>query len=382
MLVLPAPWLFARMLFWSISLFLSFLIAYDQYKTFNIIPGLILIGTFAIPITVLVLFYEINTTKNISIIKIFQIFIVSGVVSVVLTIILSELAKKFPYYYEYSVGPIEELAKLFTIIFCMRSLTFSRYRFSINGLLFGAAVGAGFAAFESAGYALGIGVTVNAPAMISNIILRGVFSPFSHIVWSAISVCAFWRVRQFNRNNFDTLFDLRFLVIFLIPCSLHYLWNNEFQLPYLGKFVIIGLIGWAIIFRLYQDGLKQIESALVSLNNGPVKSVRIGNFPNVTTGWLLSGIMPDGRMIKFNIPNLEKNFIIGRETSADFVITDPSISREHASLQISRGQVWFSDLNSTNGSSINGRSVAVDPIELKISDSIKLGTIQLSLSAK
>jgi RsiW-degrading membrane proteinase PrsW (M82 family) len=105
-------------------------------------------------------------------------------------------------------------SKLFTIIFVMRSLTFNRYRFSINGLLLGAAVGAGFAAFESAGYALRVGLNLNTTAMVTNIVLRGVFSPFGHIVWSAIAVCAFWRTRQFHRNNIDTLFDLRFLIIF------------------------------------------------------------------------------------------------------------------------------------------------------------------------
>ena len=92
--------------------------------------------------------------------------------------------------------------------------------------------------------------------------------------------------------------------------------------------------------------------------------------------------MPDGKMLKFNIPPLDRNLIIGRDTSVDLVIQDTSISREHASIQISRGQIWISDLKSTNGSSVNGRPLAVDPVELRISDTIKLGSIQLSLSAK
>ena len=382
MLALPAPWLFARMLFWSVALFIAFLIAFDQYNSINIVPGLILIGTFAIPATVLILFYEINTTRNISFIKILQIFITSGVLSVILAIVWSELAVRYKAYYDVIQGPIEELAKLFTIIFVMRSLTFNRYRFSINGLLLGAAVGAGFAAFESAGYALRVGLNLNTTAMVTNIVLRGVFSPFGHIVWSAIAVCAFWRTRQFHRNNIDTLFDLRFLIIFSVPCALHYFWNIDYQLPYFGKYILIGIIGWAIVFRLYQDGLKQIEAALVMINNGPVRSVRIKGMPTVAEGWLLSGIMPDGKMLKLNIPPLDRNLIIGRDTSVDLVIQDTSISREHASIQISRGQIWISDLKSTNGSSVNGRPLAVDPVELRISDTIKLGSIQLSLSAK
>jgi protease PrsW len=382
MLALPAPWLFARMLFWSVALFIAFLIAFDQYKSINIVPGLILIGTFAIPSTVLMLFFELNTTRNISFIKILQIFLTSGVLSVILAIIWSELAVRYKAYYDVVQGPIEELAKLFTIIFVMRSLTFERYRFSINGLLLGAAVGAGFAAFESAGYALRVGLNLNPSAMIFNIVIRGVLSPFSHIVWSAIAVCAFWRTRQYHKNNFDTLFDLRFLIIFSLPCLLHYFWNTDYQLPYLGKYLIIGMIGWAIVFRLYQDGLKQIEAALVIIDSGPVRNVPLRAAGFSSEGWLISGIMPDGKFIKFNLPAADGKLVIGRDKLADIVIPDTSISREHASIQINRGRIWISDMNSTNGSTVNGRSLAADPIELRVSDTIKLGSIQLSISAK
>src|SRR5207244_7482217 len=50
-----------------------------------------------------------------------------------------------------SPGIIEEVAKLATVVLVVRQAT--RYKYILNGMLFGAAVGVGFAVFESAGYA-------------------------------------------------------------------------------------------------------------------------------------------------------------------------------------------------------------------------------------
>ncbi|MFK9090737.1 PrsW family glutamic-type intramembrane protease [Bacillus salipaludis] len=54
-------------------------------------------------------------------------------------------------YFKIMIGIAEELAKAVTVIYFVRRL---KYKYILNGLLLGAAVGAGFAAFETAGYAL------------------------------------------------------------------------------------------------------------------------------------------------------------------------------------------------------------------------------------
>src|SRR5262249_60599294 len=45
---------------------------------------------------------------------------------------------------------IEDLAKLIALVLIVRG---RRYKYILNGMLFGAAIGAGFACFETAGYA-------------------------------------------------------------------------------------------------------------------------------------------------------------------------------------------------------------------------------------
>jgi len=59
--------------------------------------------------------------------------------------------------------------------------------------------------------------------------------------------------------------------------------------------------------------------------------------------------------------NLETPITIGREEVNDVQLNDERISRLHAKLQEDQGQIIFTDLNSTNGSRVNGH-----PVQLRI----------------
>jgi FHA domain len=68
---------------------------------------------------------------------------------------------------------------------------------------------------------------------------------------------------------------------------------------------------------------------------------------------------------------------IGRATSNDIVISDQTVSRQHAQLIIDDlGQVTFVDLNSANGSFVNGKRVT-DPRRLDPTDIVKVGEYML-----
>jgi RsiW-degrading membrane proteinase PrsW (M82 family) len=156
-----------------------------------------------------------------------------------------------------AAGIVEEIGKLATVLFAMRFIHMKRYRFRLNALLFGAAVGAGFAAFESAGYALRIGLQ-NSDEMISNITLRGVMSPFGHIVWTAIATSAYWIARKDSADLGSTLSSGKFLTLFSVPVALHFVWNLPFEGPLLLKYWVLGLVAWIVIFSLVQTGLREI----------------------------------------------------------------------------------------------------------------------------
>lgn len=64
---------------------------------------------------------------------------------------------------------------------------------------------------------------------------------------------------------------------------------------------------------------------------------------------------------------------IGRATTNDIVIADTTVSRQHAQLMIDDiGQVTIIDLNSSNGTFVNGRRVT-GPVRLDPTDIVKVG---------
>lgn len=130
-----------------------------------------------------------------------------------------------------------------------------RYPYRLNGLLFGAAVGAGFPAFESAGYALHVGLS-NSNAMKNT--MRGMFSPFGHIAWTAMCGAVLWRVKGARKFSFEMVKDSRFLKIFFLAVVLHIIRNTPWRLPFYGKFAVLGVAAWVVLLALIQDGPKEL----------------------------------------------------------------------------------------------------------------------------
>jgi len=70
------------------------------------------------------------------------------------------------------------------------------------------------------------------------------------------------------------------------------------------------------------------------------------------------------------------SIVIGRVAGSDVVISDPEVSRRHASITWERGQPVIRDLGSTNGTFINGVRLT-GPQALRDGDTIGLGKVQL-----
>jgi len=171
----PRPWLFGRILLFLGLVYFGFFAAVQQFGNPRLLPGLILMGSIAVPFTTLILFYELNTPRNVSFRRVLSLFFTGGVVSLSVSLVGFRLAD-LSWLGASSAGIVEEIGKLLTVVLIVRE---TKYRYQLNGLLFGAAVGAGFAAFESAGYAfwdalMTVG-TLEATARL--ILVRGLLSP-------------------------------------------------------------------------------------------------------------------------------------------------------------------------------------------------------------
>jgi signal transduction histidine kinase len=71
------------------------------------------------------------------------------------------------------------------------------------------------------------------------------------------------------------------------------------------------------------------------------------------------------------------HIVMGRDPHAEVSLTDHSVSRHHAELRIAEGRFHFIDLNSSNGSFVNG--VKVTECLVRPGDQIRLGSAILTL---
>lgn len=79
------------------------------------------------------------------------------------------------------------------------------------------------------------------------------------------------------------------------------------------------------------------------------------------------------------LPLSDGTLVIGRDVAVDLSYPDETtLSRRHAELQISGGEVRVSDLNSTNGTYVNGRKLDA-PTTLRSGDVLQLGEVKFRL---
>jgi protease PrsW len=260
----PRPWVFFRTFIAALLVSYGFYRMWESYENVLVLPGLLITGSFAVPIAALIFFIEVNARRNVSLYQVTRMVFAGGVISMTVSLFLFSITESLPTAWLGAsiAGPVEETCKLLTLALVVFN---SKYRYTLNGLLFGAAVGTGFATFESAGYAFRLLITSGEPSMMLDIIiLRGVLSPFSHIAWTAMCGAALWRVKGNSRFNPLMLFNSKFLRIFVIAVGLHMAWNLPISLPFHALRLGLGAIAWTIILALVQDGLKQLRAEKVA----------------------------------------------------------------------------------------------------------------------
>lgn len=258
----PKPWLYSRvfLVMFGVTLMLQF--GLSHFSNTNMVPGLMVIGSFTVPLSVVIFFMEVNVYRNISFMKILMFFLVGGVASILVTLFLSTLTGgDFSLIGAFLISLAEETGKMMIVYLLIKKMGHCNYL--LTGMLVGASVGAGFAAFESAGYAFS--TLFNADAtydqMINLIYLRGFLAPGGHVVWAAMSGAALMVVKQNKDLSLSMLADGRFIRIFAIPITLHALWDWSVPTEILGEYlwpVILIIAAWVVTIALINRGLTEV----------------------------------------------------------------------------------------------------------------------------
>lgn len=266
----PTPWAFFRIISLSIVLTLAFYWAIARFQNPFLIPGWIFAGCFGIPFGVLVFFIEMNILRNISFYRLWGLLLLGGVLSLVISLSLFDLLQFDEWFGPMSAGLIEETGKLAAVV--LFTSRWRNFHWILNGTVFGAAVGTGFSAFETAGYvfsSIASGESFEAELTMT---FRALFSPMTHTIWTAAAAGALWRARGTDSLSIAIFTDWRFLRVFLIVVALHALWNSPLAVPIIGGIegyflfrVILGLVGWVIILALVQAGIREVATSKESL---------------------------------------------------------------------------------------------------------------------
>lgn len=255
-------WVYLKIFIFFLIAYIPVRIGYITYGNANFLPALIMLGAFAMPVTVLIFFFEINIFKNIPFYRVVEYFILGGSLSLITAILFFELDLNTDistYTGALMVGLIEEAAKATIVaLFLFRD---KKCKYILNGLLIGAAVGAGFAAFETAGYILRYGMNYGVATMLGTIKVRGFLAPGGHVAWAAIEGAALMLVKGFDKLEKKHLNDKRFLLICLIPIVLHGIWDMPINLPFYGVPIIMTVLAWLVIIYFINLGLKQVDEA-------------------------------------------------------------------------------------------------------------------------
>lgn len=257
----PKPWLYSRIfLMFAITFGLLSVVA-EWFSNTNAIPGLIFIGALAVPFSAVVFFFEVNAPRNMSLFETIKIFFIGGALSLISTLILFEIAPvgDLDYIGATIVGIVEEVGKLVIVAYFCKN---AKVKHILTGLLIGSAVGAGFAVFETAGYAFNYLLSDGWETMLEVIYLRAILSIGGHVVWAAISGAALVLVKGTEELTKEHLLAPRFLKIFAVPVVLHAVWDMPIPTPNNLPIVQIActVLAWVMVLVLINSGLKQLST--------------------------------------------------------------------------------------------------------------------------
>jgi len=259
----PKPRIFWRIFGGSLATYLLLQMGLWQFNNPNFVPGMIVIGSFVVPLSIVVLFFELNTPRNVSIYQVGKMFLLGGAISLVITMFVVQLV---PWsgtgniFAALLTGVVEETGKALTLLLMVR---YARYRWEANGLLFGAAVGAGFAGFESAGYAFMAALNSQSIGSATlSILIRGLLAPGGHVIWTAMVGSALWKIKKERPFSVDMLFHPTVLRRWTIAVILHGLWDTDvYFMPWWIQEGLLIILGWYIIFAIVKEAMAQVTAA-------------------------------------------------------------------------------------------------------------------------
>lgn len=357
------PWLFLRLLLGGTALIGGiYLIVYACIRIFDasVITALnlifIVVPPLVFPLVLMVFFWELNIPRNISIWQMLGYFVMGGMMSLFVTLIVGMFTPEGKAAY----APFsEEPGKLAASLLFL--WLFSRNRdkkiYGMTGLAIGAAVGAGFGGFESAQYAYNMvnwsrvgGLYIYDElfgVIVKNELLRGVLSLGGHTLFCAPYAAAVALHMKDSRFCLESFLNIDFIITFGCSFAMHFIWNSDMGIGLLQYPIVIAVL-WFSTLYITRKCFRQVVEAGKGVSGGQffaagrqtltLQCVR-GPFRGAV--WQVS----PGQML-----------LLGRDASCGLRIPDGTagVSKRHCSIQRTERGWTVKDLNSTYGTLMAG----------------------------
>ncbi len=245
----------------------------------NLYPTVILIGNFLVPVVFVAFLYDHQHFSRLTPEIVASSFIVGGVLGILGASILESLlipvssnaTQGLTLGSAFLVGLIEEGCKILVVLLLARRM---QHTSEMDGLLLGGAVGMGFAALESTGYAFTTFLLSNGVVgtSIATTVVRGLFAPFGHGVWTALLGAMLFRAsgpRHFRITG-------SVILTYLFVVALHAFWDGSpatvffvlpFGIPISVVTLILGSIGMAALVIVYRGAIQQHMRAITNMAN-------------------------------------------------------------------------------------------------------------------
>jgi RsiW-degrading membrane proteinase PrsW (M82 family) len=230
----------------------------------NLYPTVILIGNFLVPVAFVAFLYDHQHLSALTPETIAKSFCLGGILGVLGASALEALVIPRPASPDqalsltsgFAVGLIEEGCKIVAVMFLARRM---RHTAPVDGLLMGAAVGMGFAALESTGYAFTafllsqghVGVS------IAETVIRGLIAPFGHGIWTAILATVLFRESRPQHFRITGPVILAYLFVSVLhglwdglPSTIYLIVPPGFHIPLVTLVLsVIGITVFSLMFR-------------------------------------------------------------------------------------------------------------------------------------
>jgi len=378
------PFLFARLFVAGLATIL--LMAVLAYLL-NYTPAIFLmcmVIAVIVDLSVLLLIFEMHIPRSISLMEVLEIVFIGGALSLIATLVIHEF---IPVDAAVWAGLVEEPAKLLVLCLLLKR---KNYRYILDGILLGFAVGTGFATMENLVYTFSEMFTEGLTAGVLQAIVRALTAISGHGLYAGLFGGALVLVKGAAALQPKHLVHPSFLMYFAISILLH-AFNNlgvDLGLPrFLGglinlQWVLVTVVAIAVFLPFLRRGVNEIVKVSAAANGGRVSMAvnrdAMAPMDRPTPGSASASLQLEGLgqavghscTLRHGLSQVT----IGRSRGEITLPQCSNVSGTHCRVWIDNDRAYVMDLGSTNGTWLgNQKLVPQQPMPVNNGDTIWLG---------